>query len=154
MKKLIVLSDSHSAVAMLEFAAQYIERQKPDYLVHLGDFRGDAALLEKRLEREVLCVRGNCDIMDRWDREKIFTVEHTRFLAVHGDKFGVKTSLDALSYYAEEQLCQAALFGHTHEPFTGYVGGVLLINPGTLLNGRMCEITVDGKKVDPRIVRV
>ena len=23
-----------------------------------------------------------------------------------------------------------------------------------LLNGRMCEITVDGKKVDPRIVRV
>ena len=51
-------------------------------------------------------------------------------------------------------MCQAALFGHTHEPFTGYVGGVLLINPGTLLNGRMCEITVDGKKVDPRIVRV
>ena len=28
------------------------------------------------------------------------------------------------------------------------------VNPGTLLNGRMCEITVDGKKVDPRIVRV
>ena len=152
--KLFVLSDSHGAVGMLELAAQHIEENRYDTLVHLGDFRSDADWLEKRLNRNVISVAGNCDLFDSGDRETVFRAGQFRILATHGHKQGVKTELSRLSYYAEEQLCDVALFGHTHESFTGYVGKTLLVNPGTLLNGRAAEITIEGNRIDPRIIRI
>lgn len=152
--KLFVLSDSHGAIGMLELAAQYIEENEFDQLIHLGDFHSDAEWLENRLNRRMTSVVGNCDLFDHGDRETIFRARQFRILATHGHRHGVKTELSSLSYYAEENLCDIALFGHTHESFTGYVGSVLLVNPGTLLNGHAAEITIDGNRIDPRIIRI
>ena len=48
----------------------------------------------------------------------------------------------------------AALFGHTHQPFAGYVGRALLINPGALRNGHYCILEVSKRDILPRILNM
>ena len=66
-----------------------------------------------------------------------------QMLAVHGDKYGVKLDYGPLSYYAEEAGAAIALFGHTHQPFAGYVGGVMLLNPGALNAGKYAILEIE-----------
>ena len=82
-------------------------------------------------------------------RELRLAFENVRILAVHGDKYGVKLDLAQLSYYAEETQAQIALFGHTHQAFAGYVGGVMMVNPGALNAGRYAIIEIDKGKAIP-----
>jgi putative phosphoesterase len=152
--KLIVLSDTHDARGMLELAAQHIEENGYDRIIHLGDIRGDARWLEDRLGREVVGVAGNCDFYSRDVRELVRNFDGVKILMTHGDAYGVKRSYDRLSYRAEEMGCAAAFFGHTHQAFVGRVGGVLLVNPGTLLNGRCAQVTIEAGKIEPRIIRI
>ena len=154
MKKLLVMSDTHDCTGMLELLAQHIEDNKYDMLIHLGDVRRDAEWLEERLKRQVIGVAGNCDFFSRDSREEEIFVEKVKILLTHGDKYGVKSSLDRLSYYGEERGCQLVLFGHTHQPFSGYVGKSLLVNPGTLTNGRYAVIDIDGDRIIPWARRV
>ncbi len=154
MKRLFVISDSHSAAGKIEDAVEYIKNNRFDYIVHLGDVRKDAYWIEEDTGREVIGVAGNCDFFSGDSREAIFIVEDVRILAVHGDKYGVKSGYDRLSYYAEERACQVALFGHTHAEFAGNVGNVLLVNPGTLINGSAAVVTVDGSKVSVEHIRL
>ena len=154
MKRLFVLSDSHGATGMLELCAQYIKGRSFHRIIHLGDFRKDAEWLEERLETEVLGVAGNCDLFSHDLRETIIRMEKVNIFICHGDKYGVKTGYDRLSYHADEMTCNMALFGHTHQTFSEDVGGVMLVNPGTLLNGRAAEIDIDGDKIAVRHVRV
>lgn len=154
MKKLLVISDTHECTGMLELLAQHIEENRYDMIIHLGDVRRDAEWLEERLGREIIGVAGNCDFFSRDFRELEIVVEKVKILLTHGDKYGVKSNLDRLSYYAEERGCQVALFGHTHQPFSGPVGKALLINPGTLMNGRFAVIDINGDKVVPWAKRV
>lgn len=154
MKRLFVISDTHDATGMLELAAQHIEENAYNMIIHLGDVRRDAEWLEERLGREIIGVAGNCDFFSHDSREEEFFVEKVKLLLCHGDKYGVKSGYDRLSYYAEERGCQLALFGHTHQSFSGYVGRTLLVNPGTLLNARAAAIDIDGDKIIPRIMRI
>lgn len=152
--KLLLMSDTHGAIGMLELAAQYIEEGEYDRIIHLGDIRSDAEWLENRLGRKVMGVAGNCDFFSHDAREIVANLDGTRILMTHGDAYGVKQSYDRLSYHAEESGCAAAFFGHTHQSFAGYVGGVLLVNPGTLLNGRCAEVVIEAGKITPRIIRI
>lgn len=154
MKRILAVSDSHGNTGMLWQLVDHIEENPYDFIFHLGDFKRDAEWLEEHLNREVLKVPGNCDFFDFSEREVFLRVGKFRILGTHGDKQGVKTSPDRLSYHAEETGCNVALFGHTHEPFTGYVGSVLMVNPGTLLNGRFARIEIEGDRIDPRIMRL
>ena len=154
MKKLLVISDSHGLIGYMELLAQHIEENKYDMLIHLGDVRRDAEWLEERLQRKVIGVAGNCDFLSRDSREEEIFVEKVKILLTHEDKYGVKNGLDRLSYYAEERGCQLALFGHTHQSFSGYVGNALLVNPGALESGRYAVIDIDGDKITPSAWRV
>lgn len=154
MKRLFVMSDSHRGTGMLELTAEHIAENRYDMLIHLGDVCRDAEWLEQQLGRQVISVPGNCDFFSHEAREEELFVENVKILLTHGDGFGVKTGLDRLSYYAEERGCQLALFGHTHSPFSGYVGKSLLVNPGALLDGRAALIEIDGERIIPASVRV
>ena len=70
-------------------------------------------------------------------------------LAVHGDLQNVKMELSTLSYYAEEGCAQVALFGHTHRPFAGYVGRVMMVNPGALKEGKYAVLEINNGNVVP-----
>ena len=152
MTRIAVISDSHNAEMHLEWFAQACERDMPDMIVHLGDVLSDVRWLEKRLNTTITSVAGNCDFYSRHVREARLTIEGKRILFTHGDVHGVKYTFDRLSYYAEENHMDAVLFGHTHRCFAGYVGGVLMINPGALKMGSYCMLTIDKGDIYPRMI--
>lgn len=149
MVRLAVISDSHWGRTRLERFARLAREEGFDGIIHCGDGVSDARWLEKHLDVPVRYVAGNCD--PRWicDRELRLSYEQARLLAVHGDLYSVKYDLTSLSYYAEEAGAQAVLFGHTHQPYAGYVGRVMMVNPGSLREGRYAVMEIDGAKIVP-----
>lgn len=154
MTRVLILSDSHRADAQLRRAAELFCKGGFDAAVHLGDVFPDARRFCALTGHMPLCVRGNCDgpLADA-PRERVEELGGARLFLAHGDAYGVKSSPTRLSYRAEELGCRAALFGHTHRAFAGYVGGALLINPGALRDGQYAELRIeaDGRLV-PRLL--
>jgi len=154
MKRIAVISDSHGGKFHLDKFCGLCGREKYDMIFHLGDVTEDAAYIRSRVDIPVLGVAGNCDFRSHEAREASITVEGKRFLLLHGDKYGVKYGYERLSYHAEEEMADCTLFGHTHNPFTGFVGNALLVNPGALKNGSMCILEVSGKDILPKIIDI
>ena len=154
MTRVAVVSDSHGGRLHLERFVEFCRAEGIDRVFHLGDIVDDAKWLERRLEVPLTYVAGNCDYMAREAREVRETVEGKRFLLVHGDRYGVKYGYDKLSYYAEENQMDVALFGHTHRSFAGYVGEALLVNPGALKSGSLCVMEVTPRDIVPRILDI
>jgi putative phosphoesterase len=142
MHKIAVISDSHGARVRLEMFKRIAEQEKYDMIIHCGDGAYDTKWLAKNLDIEVKAVAGNCDFYDRIVREYPITVDNVRMLALHGDKYDVKWGLTRLSYYAEERNVNVVLFGHTHQAFAGFAGGVMMVNPGALKDGRYAELHI------------
>ena len=154
MTRIGVVSDSHGGRFHLERFVEICRAEGLDQVFHLGDVLEDARWLEKNREIPVASVAGNCDFYAHHPREARVTVEGKRLLLLHGDRYRVKLGYDMLSYYAEENAVDAALFGHTHQPFAGYVGRALLINPGALKNGHYCILEVSAGDIVPRILNM
>jgi len=152
--RVAVVSDSHGGSFHLERFVQFCRAEKIDQVCHLGDIVDDARYLRQNLDIPVAMIAGNCDFYSREPREVSFSIEGKRFLLVHGDRHGVKLGYDRLSYYAEENMADCTLFGHTHQPLAGYVGNALLVNPGALKNGSMCVLEVSAKDIVPRIMDI
>lgn len=152
MTRIAVISDSHGAALRLKRMPMFCEAEKIDLVLHLGDMIEDARALERSLTIPVCAVRGNCDYYDQGERERRLTVEGKRILMTHGDMHGVKYGYDRLSYYAEENGMDVALFGHTHRAFMAVMGRVLMINPGALKNGSLCLLEVDEKDIVPHMM--
>lgn len=127
--KLLILSDSHRETEHMLRAAR---RERPDSIVHLGDYADDADLLAQEFPLTALCcVRGNCDGFGaKQPREVLLEWPGVKIFATHGHRYGVKGGLLSLSYAAREKGAQVALFGHTHEAYCRYVDGLWLLNPG------------------------
>lgn len=143
MVRLGIISDSHGGMVRLGQFARLTEREKLDAIIHLGDGQSDAKWLQKKVSMPVHFVAGNCDWPGSAPREARLSFGGVRILAVHGDKYGVKLDCGPLSYYAEEIGAAIALFGHTHQPFAGYVGGAMLLNPGALNAGKYAILEIE-----------
>lgn len=152
MVKLGLISDSHFSSFWVEQYLQRANREKYGAVFFMGDGDSDARWLERRLDMPLIWVAGNCDHYAKHQREAFASFEGHRILAVHGDRFDVRRGLERLSYYAEEQGAEIALFGHTHHPYAGYSGRTLMINPGALNEGRCGELLLDGKRVVPYLL--
>ncbi len=149
MTRLGIVSDSHDRDFWLKRYLKLCQRERYDAVFHLGDYHSDARWLERRLRIPVIAVAGNCDAFSNQPRMARAAYGGHRLLAVHGHLQDVKYGCDRLSYCAEEIGANIALFGHTHEPFAGWMGGVLLINPGALMDGRYAELILDGDRAVP-----
>lgn len=149
MAKIAVISDSHGGKVRLDMFRRIAEEEKFDAIIHCGDGASDAKWLAKNLPTEVKFVAGNCDFFGKEPRELVCSFDRVRLLAVHGDLYDVKWDLTRLSYYAEEKCVSVALFGHTHQPFAGYVGGAMLVNPGALKDGRYAVLQIENGQAVP-----
>ena len=138
--KLLVLSDSHGRVGMLEKA--YETHPDADMIVFLGDGLRDVSRAFTGCEKTVVCVRGNCDGIT-FDssfaahalEETILDLEGVRVLCCHGHRYGVKSGLSTIAEYADSKDIQLVLYGHTHTPAQTRCGGVVLFNPGRASTG-------------------
>ena len=128
-KYITAFSDSHGA--RHNVSRLIGDCEVSDKIVFLGDGLGDLIELFE-FEDKIIKVAGNCDFTLSERKKVVFEVEGVRFLAVHGDMYGVKSNLERLVRFAKQNECKAVLFGHTHKSIVKEVDGVTLINPGTL----------------------
>lgn len=149
MHRIAVISDSHWGKARLETFARIAQEEAFDAILHCGDGVSDAKWLAKNLTAEVRFVAGNCDPRFGCERELRMAYDGVRLMMVHGDLYGVKYDYGTLAYHAEEAGAQVVLFGHTHQPFAGYVGGVLMVNPGSLKDGKFAVLQLERGQAVP-----
>ncbi|MBR0393311.1 MAG: metallophosphoesterase [Oscillospiraceae bacterium] len=145
--KVAVFSDTHSNTAKM-VEAVHVER--PDVLIHLGDFERDTEILRREFpEIPLYSVCGNCDFYPKAPAKAVVSLGPVRVFLTHGHLYNVDWSTDSLVYAAQEAECQIAMYGHTHCAENTVVGGVKLLNPGTAGKGReltcaMVEIFENG----------
>ena len=155
-KYLTVVSDTHgSTYDLLRLKGDFLVSDK---VVFLGDGKSDWYELEDELDNKLVSVNGNCDITLFGEKEELFIVEGVKFLAVHGDRFGVKSSLERLESYAQQKGVNVVLFGHTHIPLVQKRGDILFVNPGTLSrHGKektFAFLTVNNGEVSAKIISI
>lgn len=131
--KILVLSDSHSA---LSFMRRCIRAVKPDALVHLGDHFDDGeAMAEENPGIPIHQVPGNCDKyrMVRFHPEVLcYDVCGVRLYMTHGHNHKVKITTGLLMRDAREAGAQAVLYGHTHVSHCVMEeDGLWVLNPGS-----------------------
>ena len=131
--KILVLSDSHSA---MRFMRQCVDAVKPQAIIHLGDYYDDAeALAELYPQIELHHVPGNCDRYrcPPWVHPTLgYAVGGVRLYMTHGHRHGVKAGLWRLLPDARKAQAQAVLYGHTHVADCHREGdGLWVLNPGS-----------------------
>lgn len=128
--KLLIFSDSHGELAsMLEI----VEKEQPDEVFHLGDHLKDAQALSYAFpELPVVMVPGNCDgwtgVPDRLLEERA----GVRILLAHGHQWRVKSGPEQAIAAAQAAGANVLLYGHTHRGVCRRVGGLWVLNPGTV----------------------
>lgn len=152
-KYLTVISDTHGARRNLtrligDFSIS-------DKIVFLGDGISDLNELFE-FQDKIVAVSGNCDFSYSNQKQALFDVDGVKFLAVHGDLYGVKLSLSRLKAYAKSVGAKVVLFGHTHKAVVVEEDGLILVNPGTLSSYGDREtfafITVNNEKITAKII--
>ena len=131
--KILVLSDSHSAMS---FMRRCVEAVKPDAWIHLGDhFDDGAALAEEYPGIPFYQVPGNCDRYrcPPWQPEILIErVCGVDLYMTHGHKHSVKSYLGALLRDARASKVAAVLYGHTHVADCHQESdGLWVLNPGS-----------------------
>ena len=131
--KLLVLSDSHSA---LSFMRSCVKAVRPDGIIHLGDYYEDGTVLaEENPQLPIHQVPGNCDLYRSVANTPVtlcYPVGGVMLYMTHGHKQHVKSGIGGLVADARRCGAQAALYGHTHvadchqEP-----DGLWVLNPGS-----------------------
>lgn len=131
--KILVLSDSHSALSFMRYC---IDRVQPDAVIHLGDYYDDGeAMAQEYPGTNFYRVPGNCDRHRNvlWAPETLVEkVCGIKLFMTHGHLHGVKNDLWKLLADARTTDAKAVLFGHTHSPVcTRMEDGLWVLNPGS-----------------------
>ena len=93
-------------------------------------------------------VKGNCDMYapDAFD-EQLLILAGKRVFITHGHRYGVKNGYALLSNAAALKNADIALCGHTHTQFYQKQDGVILANPGALVNGRYGVLRIENGEI-------
>lgn len=132
--RILVLSDSHRHIANLVEAISNEPTAEIIYFLGDGTYEMDE-VREIFKEKMFIVVRGNCDFMDTVPLCDIRNVDTCKIYASHGATENVKLSYIGIKRAAKEQMCNIALFGHTHEKYYSYEDGLHLFNPGSIKEG-------------------
>lgn len=129
--KLLVFADSHGRNIGM-FAAT--EREKPDAVIHLGDYTEDAEELERAYPMlPVYRVRGNNDYVPDIALHGVIYPDGVPIYITHGHRERVSMlSCGVVPQRAREEGCDLAFYGHTHRMLLERIGGVLVCNPGSI----------------------
>ena len=153
MRKILIVSDTHtdtnSVISLMD------ELGDIDAIIHAGDHARDGEALEMIYTSiPVHYVAGNCDMMTFAPYEKLVDIFGKRFLIVHGHNHNVKMQANpehgALGAYGLSKCADVVVFGHTHIPYIGYRGDMIVVNPGSLKYSStyaICEIEGDDVKI-------
>ncbi len=132
MKRILVLSDSHSGMSFMRWC---VDTVKPDAIIHLGDYFDDGEELHEQYRHiPFYQVAGNCDMYRKPPHareiliDRVFGVD---LYMTHGHKHRVKSLMGLLMADARKAKVQAVLYGHTHIPDCRREGELWVLNPGS-----------------------
>jgi hypothetical protein len=132
--KLFVISDTHGDI---DTAAEVFNTLSGiDRILHLGDYARDGWLLESRLKVPVTALKGNMDGSYSNEDYQILNTGFGKIYLTHGHMEAAKYGPENLLYKASSLGCKAAFYGHTHIPLYRDLGGMYLLNPGSLTHPR------------------
>ncbi len=134
MKKIVIVSDTHIPVRAKKLPSALIaECPQADFIIHAGDWQTMDVFYELSAYADTDGVTGNVDpwdILDRFGKKKIFTIDGLRIGVIHGDGVRSTTEQRAFDAFADEKV-DIVVFGHSHIPVMRDENGVTLFNPGS-----------------------
>lgn len=152
--KIIVISDTHGNSAAIFHLLD--STGNIDAVIHLGDETGDTEHLELATTATIFRIAGNCDAASTFPRELTLELGGKRFFLTHGDRYGVKTTLENLRRKAAVERADVVLYGHTHLAAINELDGRLYVNPGCLKRGCTSPgyalLTLDGLALSAELV--
>ncbi len=129
--KIGIISDTHGNI---DKVVNEFKDSDVNLILHLGDNSEDGIIIEKKLQREVIAVRGNCDFYDRKNPlERIIEIGDKKIFMTHGHEYNVKREMNTLYYRGKELEVDIVLFGHTHIPYLNIGEKLKIFNPGSTL---------------------
>ena len=128
--KILVMSDSHGRTDNMLRA---VEKSSPAIIIHLGDCVRDCdALRENYPDIPLWQVRGNCDYASFEAESGLEELDGVRIFFAHGHRHTVKLNLDSFCNSVCFSGSALGLFGHTHRAMHRCIGGIEILNPGSI----------------------
>jgi putative phosphoesterase len=129
-----VIADTHLTNRATKLPDSLIEGlQGVDYILHAGDWVSLETVALAQQLAPVDGIAGNNDgeeIIERFGRKKLLTVEGYRIGLIHGDGTRKTTEERAREAFQEERP-DIVIFGHSHTPYLRTNDGILMFNPGS-----------------------
>ena len=127
----ILISDTHSEQGILFDVIN--EHEDADVAIHLGD--SEFAYDDTELSHYKR-VKGNTDFYPEFPNEEITENNGVKAFYTHGHLYSVNATRMKLAEKAKSLGCQFAFYGHTHVAKYENIGGVHVINPGSISQSR------------------
>lgn len=132
--RIAVVSDTHGYINSFIDKINLID--KPDIIIHLGDYVRDGEKISKKLGIKTIIVKGNGDLGSNYNDDKLINIKGNKIYLTHGHKHNVSGGIDNLYYRGLELGANIILFGHTHIPITIKENDIIIMNPGSPTNPR------------------
>jgi uncharacterized protein len=132
--KIIVVSDTHMPKkrrGLPEILKE--DLMSSDLIIHAGDFQTLDAYREFMEYGELIAVVGNgdnADLQALLPPKRIIKKKGLKIGVVHGHGKGKTTEKRALEAFESDDV-DLIVFGHSHIPYSRYMKGRLLFNPGS-----------------------
>ncbi len=131
---ILIVADTHGDLSALTAVLRWAGEQGIRSGAFLGDGAADLADATQRSRVPLVwtVVQGNGDHDPRLPGSALVDCGGVKLFLCHGHRHGVLEGLETLASTARAMGADIALFGHTHWPLREKVGGLLLLNPGSL----------------------
>mgnify|MGYP001316294035 FL=1 len=128
--RIFVVSDTHGDTR--GFINKVETMEKPDLIIHLGDYVEDGIKIERELKIDTVIVKGNGDYYrEDFSEDRVLFINDKRIFLTHGHKYNVRYGEDNLMYKGQEVNADIVLFGHTHVPLLFEEANMAIMNPGS-----------------------
>ncbi|MDI9231234.1 metallophosphoesterase [Staphylococcus caprae] len=131
MSKWIIVNDNHNEAGILYKVFE--AHKNADVFLHLGDSQFQYDDTELSLYHRV---KGNCDFYPEFPEEEIIENSGIKAFYTHGHFYDVNRTRMKLAEKAKSLTCQFAFYGHTHIAKYENIGGIHVINPGSISQSR------------------
>ncbi|MBI5190191.1 MAG: metallophosphoesterase family protein [Nitrospirae bacterium] len=132
--KICCVSDTHISGGMGKLPQRIYEDFKGcDLILHAGDITSLDVIEDLKLIAPVTAVAGNMDgwdVSERLPEKQILQAGRFRIGLTHGC-CRVPGMEERILGYFENDNVDCIVYGHSHQPKVAYVGGVLMVNPGS-----------------------
>ena len=155
MKRILIISDTHGYT---DPCLSIINSTRFDAIIHAGDYTRDAEDLEYIYPNiPIHYVKGNNDLFSRAPSELTVIIDKARIYITHGHEQHVKYEITyhTLRERALRSHPDLVVFGHTHEPYTSYDDGMIILNPGSVRFSHTYAVAeIENGKVKTKIIKI